>query len=70
MFDNASNQPSKFRTRNYVEISDESKGTYTGNSIRFKAAMLRCNLCDYSDAYILVNGRITITGAGADGAAR
>ena len=32
--------------------------------------MLRSNLCDYADAYILVKGRITITGAGADGAAR
>ena len=32
--------------------------------------MLRSNLCDIADAYIPVNGRITITGAGADGAAR
>ena len=70
MLDNAWNQPSKFRTRNWVEINDESKGTYTGNSIKFKTTMLRSNLCDYADAYILVNGRITITGAGADAAAR
>ena len=32
--------------------------------------MLRSNLCDYADAYILVKGTITITGAGADAAAR
>ena len=32
--------------------------------------MIRSNLCDYADAYILVNGRITITGAEADAAAR
>ena len=32
--------------------------------------MLRSNLCDYADAYIVVNGIMTITGAGADGAAR
>ena len=32
--------------------------------------MLKSNLCDYSDAYILVKGTITITGAGADAAAR
>ena len=70
MLDNAWNQPSKFRTRNWVEINDESKGTYTGNSIKFKTTMLRSNLCDYADAYILVNGRITITGAGGDAAAR
>ena len=66
----ASNQPSKFRTRNWVEINDESIGTYTSNDIRFKTTMLRSSLCDYADAYILVNGRITITGAGDYGAAR
>ena len=32
--------------------------------------MLRSSLCDYGDAYILVKGKITITGAGADAAAR
>ena len=62
--DNASNQSSKFRTRNWVEINDESRGTYTGNDIRFKTTMLRSNLCDYADSYILVKGTITITGAG------
>ena len=69
MLDNASNQPSKFRTRNWVEINDESRGTYTGNSIKFKTTMLRSNLCDYADAYIFVKGTITITGAGDDAAA-
>ena len=67
---NASNQPSKFRRRTWVEINDESSGTYTSNSIKFKTTMLRSNLCDYADAYILVNGRIAITGAGDDWAAR
>ena len=61
MLVNASNQPSKFRTRNWVEINDESRGTYTGNSIKFKTTMLRSNLCDYADAYMLVKGTITIT---------
>ena len=70
LLDNASNQPSKFRTRNWVEINDESRGTYTGSSIRFETTMVRSNLCDYADAYIHVNGRIAITGGGADGAAR
>ena len=70
MLDNASNPPSKFRTRNWVEINDESRGTYTGNSIKLKTTMLRFNLCDYADAYILGNGRIRITGAGDDAAAR
>ena len=67
LLENTSNQPSKFRTRNWVEINDESRGTYTGNSIKFKTTMLRSNLCDYADAYILVKGTITITGnAGAE----
>ena len=70
LLDNASNQPSKFRTRNWVEINDESRGTYTSNDIKFKTTMLRSNLCDYADAYILVKGTITITGAGNDDAAK
>ena len=70
MLDNASNQPSKFRTKNWVEINDESRGTYTGNNIKFKTTMLRSNLCDYAGAYILVKGNITIAGAGNNDAAR
>ena len=66
----ASNQPSKFRTKHLVKINDESKGTHTNADIKFKAAMLRSNLCDYADAYMLVRGTITITGAGNDDAAR
>ena len=69
--DDASNQPSKFRTRNWVEINDESRGAYNVNSqIKFKTTMLKSSLCDYSDAYILVKGKITIAGAGNDVAAR
>ena len=49
--DNASNQPSKLRTKNWVEINDESRGTYAVNKqIKFKTSMLRSSLCDYSDA--------------------
>ena len=67
---NALNQPSKFRTKNWVEINDESRGTYTSNSIKFKTTMLRSNLCDYAGVYILVKRTITITGVGDDRAAR
>ena len=56
-----SNQPSKFRTRNWVEINDESRGTYTSNDIKFKTTMLRSSLCHYADADILVKGTIAIT---------
>ena len=70
LLDNASNQPSKFTTKSLVKINHESKGTYTDADIKFKTTMLRSNLCDYADAYILVRGAITITGAGNDDAAR
>ena len=54
-----------------VEINDESRGAYNVNSqIKFKTTMLKSSLCDYSDTYILVKGKITIAGAGADAAAR
>ena len=69
--DNTWNQPSKFRTKNWVHINDDSRGMYNTNShIKFKTTMLKSNLCGYSDAYILVKGRVRITGAGADAAAR
>ena len=38
--------------------------------IRFKTTMLKPSLCDYSDAYILVKGRIIITEAGDDAVVR
>ena len=71
MSENAPNQPNKFRTKNWVEINNNSPGTYSTNSqIKFKTSVLKTSLCDYSDAYILVSGTITITEAGNDDAAR
>ena len=71
LLDNKPNQTTKFRTKNWVEINDDSRGTYNTNSqIKFKTSMLRSSLCDYSDAYILVSGTVTITAAGDDDAAR
>ena len=68
--DNTLNQPSKFRTRNWIEINDESRGAYNVNSqIKFKTTMLKSSLCDYSDAYILVRGTITVNNTAAAGAA-
>ena len=64
LLNNESDQPSKFRTRNWVEINDESRGNYANSDVRFKTAMLRSNLCDYADWFILVKGTIPITGAG------
>ena len=60
--DNESEQLSKFITREYVTVNS-LLNTYNENkSIRFKTPMLRSSLCDYSDAYILVKGTITVTG--------
>ena len=68
--DNTLNQPSKFKTRNWIEINDESRGVYNVNSqIKFKTTMLKFNLCDYSDAYILVKGTIHVNSTAAQGAA-
>ena len=70
MLNDGSNKPSKFRARNWVEINDESSGTYSLNKqIRFKTSMLRSSFCDYDDAYILVKGNITVNNTAADGAA-
>ena len=70
LLESTSDNLSKFRTRNWVEINDESKGNYANSNIKFKTTMLRSNLCDYVDSYILVKGTITITGAGNNDAAR
>ena len=70
LIDDTPNQPSKFRTRNWVEINDESRGAYNVNSpIKFKTTMLKSSLCDYRDAYILVKGTICANNTAADGAA-
>ena len=71
LLNDASDKPSKFRTRNWVEINDGIRGAYSPNKqIRFKTAMLMLNancwssLCDYSDAYILVKGNISVNNTG------
>ena len=61
LLENTPNQPTKFRTKKWVEINDETRGTYNTNSqIKFKTSMLRLSFCDYSDACILVSGTITV----------
>ena len=63
---NASNKPSKFRTRYWVEVNDDIRGAYSPNKqIRLKAAMLRPSLCDYSNAYILFKGNISVNNTAA-----
>ena len=70
MLDNASSQPSKFRTKSWVEINNDSWATYNANKqIKFKTTMLKSSLCDCSDAYILVKGTIEVNDTSVAGAA-
>ena len=58
---------SKFVTSEYVKVNSLSNTYNKNKSIRFKTPMLRSDLCDYADAYKLVNGTITVTAnAGAN----
>ena len=68
LLDNMPNQQTKFRTKNRVETNDDPRRTYNTNSqIKFKNSMLKSRLCDYSDAYILASGTITVEALVADG---
>ena len=64
--DNESEKLSKFIIRQYIEVSSLSNTYNENKSIRFKTPMLRSNLCDYSDAYILVKGTIIVTAPGVN----
>ena len=66
MLENTHNELNEFRTKNWVEVNDKSRGTYNVNSqIKFKTSMLRSRLCDYSNAYILVSATITVPNTAA-----
>ena len=67
--DNESEKLSKFVTREYVRVNSLSNTYNKNKSTRFKTPMLRSNLCDYSDAYILVKGTIMVTAPGANNGA-
>ena len=64
--DNESEQLSKFVTREYVRVNSLSNIYNENKSIRFKTPMLRSNLCDYSDPYILVKSTITVRALGVN----
>ena len=52
----------KFVTKKWIEVYDQSQGNYDVNKeTRIKTSMLRPNICDYSDAYIIAKGNITVT---------
>ena len=62
LLDGASENLSKFVTRQYVKVNSLSNTYNENKSIRSKTPMLRSDLCDYSDVYILVKGTITVNG--------
>ena len=50
-----------FATKKWIEVYDQSEGNYHVNKeIRIKTSMLRSDLCDFSDAYIVVKGNIIV----------
>ena len=67
--DNESEKLSKFVTIEYIRVYSLSNTYNENKSIRFKTSMLRSNLDDYSDAYILVKGTITVTAPGVNNGA-
>ena len=69
LLENTPNGPTKFRTKNWVEINNESRGMYNTNSqIRLKTLILRTSLCDHCDGYILLKGTIAVLNTAADDA--
>ena len=62
LLDSESENLSNFVTREYVRVNSLSNTYDENKSITFKTPMLRSDLCDYADAYILVNGTIMVAG--------
>ena len=73
MLDTTPTQSTKFKTKNCVEINDDSQGAYsTSSQIRFKTSMLKFSfivtICDYTVAYILFMGAISVANVVSQGA--
>ena len=61
MLEDTPTQPSKFRTKNWVEINDDARGPFSTNSqIKFKTTMLKSSLSDYSNTDILVKETVSV----------
>ena len=51
----------RFVTKNWIEVYDQSQRNYDVNKeLRIKTSLLRSDLCDFNDAYIVVKGNITV----------
>ena len=61
----------KFQTRKWYIINDQNnrkygKGDENDSTIKFNTEVIKPNLCDYSDAYILVTGDIAVANENND----
>ena len=68
---NTNSESSKFATRKWYAINDQNntdygEGSEDGTTVRFETKVIKSNLCDYWDPYILVTGDITATGGDAN----
>ena len=71
LLDNKPNHLQKFRTKIWVEMNDDARGTYSSNSqIEFRSTMLKSTLFDYRYAYILFKGTMNINGQGENEASK
>ena len=65
LLNGSDNENSKFELKKWYVIDSESKGNYSHkNPIKFLTNSLESSLRDYSDAYVLVTGNITVVGDG------
>ena len=63
LLNGSDNENSKFATKKWYIIDNESNGNYSHeNTIKFLTKSTESSLCDYSDAYILVTGNVSVTG--------
>ena len=71
LLNDSENQSSKFATRKWCIINDQNNGQYgerneNDSNIKCETKVIKPNLCNYSDPYILVTGDITVTGGNAN----
>ena len=71
LLNDSNNESSKFAKRKWYVINDQNNGQYgRGNendsTVKFETKVIKPNLCDYSDAYILVTGDIKVAGVAAN----
>ena len=61
LLNGSDNENSKFATKKWYAIDSESKGKHSNHDpIKFLTKSIESSLCDYSDAYVLVTGNITV----------